>query len=201
MVTHISVTTRIRIFIVLGVFILVTFIAGYVSMQYDSEVAQGNLYTDASGSFSINLPAGYVVDESYQYQKDPQTVFEGVKFTIPKDRADGTNLAHDTYVSVEMAPAVDTCTAGVFLDGVHSVSVQQIRGMTVTVATSSGAGAGNRYDETVYAFPRSHLCIAVRYFVHYGAIQNYEPGAVSEFNEQVLLNEFDRIRDSLRLHE
>ena len=62
---------------------------------------------------------------------------------------------------------------------------------------STGAAAGNRYEETVYTLPGTNPCIAVRYFIHYGVFQNYPAGTVREFDQQALLASFDAIRHTL----
>ena len=71
--------------------------------------------------------------------------------------------------------------------------------MTYSVASSTGAAAGNRYEETVYALPGTNHCIAVRYFIHYGVIENYPVGLVREFDKKSLLKEFDTIRRTLNI--
>jgi hypothetical protein len=70
-------------------------------------------------------------------------------------------------------------------------------GITYSIASSTGAAAGNRYEETVYALSGTHSCISVRYFIHYGVFQNYPAGMVREFDQQALLASFDAIRRTL----
>ena len=47
--------------------------------------------------------------------------------------------------------------------------------------------------------PVQNGCMAVRYFVHYGAIGNYPEGEVREFDRAALFAQFDRIRRTLTL--
>ncbi len=154
-------------------------------------------YSNSKLGFSARLFDGYTVDASYQYQMTPDKSIAGVKFTIPASLADGTNLAHDTYISEENLPAGKRCTADQFLyDKVTPKEVTE-NGTTYSYAFSMGAGAGNRYEETVYALAGSNPCKAIRYFVHYGVIENYPPGAVKEFDKKKLLAQFDEIRRTL----
>lgn len=163
-------------------------------------------YTNQSEGFSIRLPSlvstsgGYRADETYRYQNmGPGTDISGVKFTIPASLAAGTNLSQDSYLSVEEIPQTQVCTASLFLDqGPPAVTVTE-GDTTYSVASSTGAAVGNRYEETVYALPGTDPCTAVRYYVHYGAIENYPPGQVSAFDRSALLAEFDRIRKTLVL--
>ncbi len=69
--------------------------------------------------------------------------------------------------------------------------------MQYSVATSSGAAAGNRYEEMIFAFPASSPCTAVRYYIHSTAVGNYPEGSVREFDREALLAEFDAIRKTI----
>ncbi len=64
---------------------------------------------------------------------------------------------------------------------------------------ATGAGAGNRYEETVYATPSMSSCVAVRYFIHYVAIENFPDDTVKAFDQEALLNQFDQIRRTLTI--
>ncbi len=156
-----------------------------------------NNFVSSAYGFSINIPEGYKADETYAYQASPEKVIAGVKFTIPAALSEGTNLSNDSYLSVEHIPQTQSCTADKFFDGVHMPVAVTDSGKTYSVATSSGAGAGNRYEETVYAISGTNPCVAVRYLIHYGAIQNYPEGAVREFDEKAVLAQFDVIRKTL----
>ena len=165
-----------------------------------SDLAQA--YSNSTYEFSILLPKGYTPDASYTYQElGPGKDISGVKFTIATSTAAGTNLSPDTYISVEEIPKVQECSASLFLSPQGGTSAAETMtddtGTTYSVASSTGAGAGNRYEETVYALPGTNPCVAVRYFIHYGVIDNYPPGAVQQFDEQALLTQFDAIRRSL----
>ncbi len=158
-------------------------------------------YSNSKYGFSIRLPQGYTTDASYVYNMTPTKTFNGVKFTIPASLATGTNLGSDTYISVETNPSSQTCTADTFLDGSNIVAKTMTEnGTDYSVASSTGAGAGNRYEETVYSIPGTNPCIAVRYFIHYSVIENYPPGTVTAFDEQSLINQFDTIRKTLTLN-
>jgi membrane-bound inhibitor of C-type lysozyme len=160
------------------------------------------VYSNGSLGFSIRLPGSasksdYKIDESYAYDLRPGSKISGVKFTIPQSLSNGTNLSSDTYISVEELPDSTTCEASLFLDGTHESKDLTSGGTEYSIASSTGAGAGNRYEETVYAIKGTNPCIALRYFVHYGVIENYPEGAVSEFDKDALIGEFDKIRESL----
>ena len=171
-----------------------------------SGVSLPQIYTNNGDGFSIRLPAGYTPDASYTYQElGPGKGITGVKFTIPTSVATGTNLAPDTYLSVEEIPSravpPQACSATRFLGPGVKASTTTDDGVTYSVASSTGAGAGNRYEETIYAIRGTDPCVAVRYFIHYGVIENYPPGAVRAFDQAALLAEFDAIRRTLTINQ
>jgi len=157
-------------------------------------------YQNTDKGFSLRYPTGYTVDESYTYQElGPGKDIGGVKFTVASSTTAGTNLSSDTYLSVEEIPNATTCSASLFVDKGAQLSTVTENGTTYSMATSSDAGAGNRYDETVYALPGTNPCVAVRYFIHYGAFENFPAGTVTQFNEAALVDQFDTIRRTLTI--
>lgn len=159
------------------------------------------VYENGALGFSLRYPAGYSLNTSYKYQElGPGKGINGVKFTIPESMAKGTNLSSfDTGVSVEEIPNVQNCDAKLFLySGATSREITD-GGVDYSFASTTGAAAGNRYEEQVWAFPGTNPCVAVRYIIHYGVIENYPPGVVSEFNRADLIKQFDAIRQSLTL--
>lgn len=160
------------------------------------------VYESGSQGFSLRYPPDYTVDESYRYQEfGPDHEIAGVKFTIPSSVTEGTNLASDSYFSIEQIPQASACTADRLLDRGPREKATTISdsGTDYSFASTTGAGAGNRYEETVYALPGTNPCIAVRYFIHYGVIENYPPGAVKQFDEAALKAQFDAIRRTLTI--
>ncbi len=162
-------------------------------------------YASSSTGVTIKYPRTYRLDAGYQYEGVPNKPIPGVKFLIPLEMATGTNLsAADSGVSVEQLPRALACTGDIFvLPNVKATAMSE-NGVTYSLATTSEAAAGNRYEEYVYAIAGSRPCTAVRYFIRYAAIENFpsqagEPGAVREFDRAALLADFDKIRTSLVL--
>lgn len=158
------------------------------------------VYTNSVYGYTVRYPTGYTVDAKYKYQAmGPGKDILGTKFTIPASMATGTNLSRDTYISIENIKTGKTCLAETFLDNVAATSTIVDNGVIYFVVLNSGAGAGNRYEETVYARQTAKACIGIRYFVHYSVFENYPAGSVKEFDRQALLNEFYSIRKSVVL--
>ncbi|MFA5830576.1 MAG: MliC family protein [Candidatus Paceibacterota bacterium] len=156
------------------------------------------IYTEPSGKFSLRLPPDYAVVPSYKYEMEPDKTISGIKFLIPQAFSRGTNLSEDSYISVESLPETDKCAANLFLYD-SRMEERTENGTAYSVASSTDAGAGNRYEETVYAFPETNPCVAIRYFIHYMVFENYAPGMVKEFNKSSLIQQFDQIRSTLIL--
>ncbi len=159
------------------------------------------IYVNGTEGFSIRYPEGYSVNTSHAYQLAPGKKIAGVAFTIPPPPTEGPNLSSDTYISIESIPQTDSCTANIFLDGIHPATEKTQNDVTYSVATSSNAGLGSRYEETIYAIPGTNPCIAIRYVVHYTVIENYDPGTTPAFDKDALLLEFDAIRSTLILDQ
>ncbi len=160
------------------------------------------VYSSGSDGFSIRLPQDYKVDESYKYQAlGPGKDIAGVKFTISPSLVTGTNLSSDTYISVEEIPQTKTCTADLFLGKGATEKRYFEDGTLYSLASTSDAAAGNRYEETVYAFPTTNPCVAVRYFVHFGSIGNYPAGSVKQFDQAALQSQFDQIRRTVVVNQ
>jgi membrane-bound inhibitor of C-type lysozyme len=160
-----------------------------------------NVYLNSKIGFTLRYPEGYSVDSSYKYQAlGPGKDISGVKFIIPKSFAAGTNLSgFDTGFSVEEIKDVSDCNASLFLSNKIEPQMITDNNIEYSFVSSTDAGAGNRYEEQVWAFPGTNPCLAVRYFIHYGVLENYPEGSVSEFNRDALISQFDKIRHSLIL--
>lgn len=156
-------------------------------------------FASATHGFSIRYPKGWTVNPNYRDESwGPGHEITGVSFTIPKSMTTGTNLADDTRLAVETLPDASTCTADQFLPGTGSVaSPVTDDGTEYSVATFSDAGAGNIFDQTVYALSGTSPCLGVVYVIHSSNIGNFDPGAVTAFDRAKLTAEFDTIRRSL----
>ncbi len=160
------------------------------------------VYESGQNGFSIRYPQGYTVDSSYQYQIGSKAI-SGVKFTIDPSIATGTNLASDSYVSIESLASTTSCTADKFFDPqAHITATTLTDGIsTYSFASSTDAAAGNRYEEQVFAIPGTNPCMAVRYMIHWGVFENYPPGTVQEFNHDQLQAQFDAMRRTLIVNQ
>ena len=156
--------------------------------------------TYSGATFTLTYPTDFVVDPAFSNEEvNPAKPISGVKFSVPPSMATGTNLASDTFLSVEWLPRAKKCSGDIYLH--DNVSSQEVTdgGVVYSMASTSGAAAGNRYEEIVYAIPNSSPCTAVRYSIHFSEMANFEPGTVQEFDRAKLVSTFDEMRRSLML--
>jgi hypothetical protein len=169
-------------------------------VEETSQQTTTTTYTNTEHGFSVTYPKTFIIDTLYGYQGfGPQETIKGTSFTVPPSVATGTNLSSDSYLSIEYIPKVTTCKAESFLDFANGAKAYTVidNGVTYVTASSTGAGVGNRYEETVYILSGKSTCYGIRYFIHYSVLENYPVGLVKEFDKQSLLMSFDTIRRSL----
>lgn len=177
-----------------------TYIGCIAESERTAQQNSWNAYASSEFGFSILFPMDYTANTSYKYEAlGPGKTINGVKFTIPPSMASSTNLSSDTYISVERLPNATTCSAAQFVDGANTVSTTTEDGTEYSVAQGGGAGAGNLYEETVYAIPGTMPCVAVRYFIHSTQLGNYPAGTRTQFDKAALVAQFDEIRKTLVL--
>lgn len=154
----------------------------------------GEIYAHLRPTFSVRVPPGFTINERHRYTRlGPGKTIEGVAFAIPKSMTDGTNLAADSYISIEWRDG-QRCTVADFLADATEEAPLRENGGRWLVGTAGDAGAGNLYEETVHV----RGCDAVRSFVHSTNIGNYPPGTVRAFDRVALGNAADAIRRSLK---
>lgn len=157
-------------------------------------------YTDATLGWSIAYPPQWKVDPNYvSVSLGPDHEIKGVSFAIPDGFQPGTNLSHnDTALSVESVPGKD-CTPSQFVEPAEHVHSVHADGRRYSAATSQDAGAGNRYETLLFVVDGTSPCIAVRYFLHSTAFENYDPGTIKRFDRAKVIAAFDAIRATLTL--
>lgn len=159
--------------------------------------------TYSTTTFSVMYPSNFTANDAYTYDAFEGKPISGVKFSVPASQAEGTNLSSDSGVSVEWLPRAQSCTGDIYMLANVRALDTTMGSTTYSLATSSEAGAGNLYEEMVYAIKNSKPCTAVRYFIHSSNISNFpaegEEGAVREFDRAALVRQFDSIRDALVL--
>lgn len=161
-------------------------------------VVEDTRNTYATSTYSVKYPGDFALNAQYAYdQFGPKKLINGVKFAVSPTMATGTNLSNDTGISIEQLPRAKNCTGDIYLTANATAYTVSEGGIDYSFASSTGAAAGNVYEERVYALATSTPCMAVRYFIHSTNIGNYPAGMVREFDRAAVLSAFDKIRASL----
>ena len=164
-------------------------------------------YTDRSSTFSFIFPKDFSVsgtDMGYNSQSWAQgattTGMELARIDVPQNYESGTNFGNAWFtVGASSNPsAVATCLVNTFDVPTATTTRTIINGVLFTKMTFTGAGAGNRYDTTSYRAIHAGMCYAIEYTIHYGVLQNYPKGAVTQFNEQKIRSALDHVAQSFR---
>ncbi len=190
----------------LGVYLLLKDVRPSGMVKTQPEIQDFSKYYESfKYRFSLYLPKQYPINEDYSYlfiPDVPEYSIDGVSFGIEESDYKGTNLSKDSYISVEMISDTSIpCNVEAFLDNVnYDGTVEEQDNHIFAVASSSSAGAGNRYEQTVYVTPVNTGCSAIRYFIHYTIFENYPEGSIVEFDKRKLLNKFDSIRKSIKFY-
>lgn len=156
------------------------------------------VYHDGVHGFTVRYPNEFTA-ATYTFDRiSPKQQIPGVKFTVSGAFATGTNLSRDSYVSIEYQGSTTLdCDASAFLQTQGSSTTITDGDMAYSFASSTDAGAGNRYEEMVYVLPNSQPCMAIRTFVHSTVLENYDPGTVRAFDSSALHSLFTAVRRSL----
>jgi hypothetical protein len=196
--------------LIIGAAIILVAIGGYFAWALFSEpvavepttpevVAPVNTdvsYASSTMKFSLSYPQGFTVDEKYAYTRvSASKPISGVKFMVPASFTQGTNLAADSGVSMEVLPRATACTGDIYLKA--NVKAQAMSGpVPFSVATSSDKAGADTFEEAVYAVSSSSPCIAMRYFLH--TVNSTSTASTTRaFDLAAVLAAFDKIRASL----
>ena len=141
-------------------------------------------YSSARYGWSIDYPTGTNPNEKYVYTSLGEgKEVSGISFAFPQKFYQGTNLSNDTSVIVLRKDNLAVCTPEAFtLEPVEQTAHVTVSGISWSMIKTSGAGAGNFYEETSYTTGDPHACYNVRLFLHSTNIGNYPPGVVTAFD-------------------
>lgn len=150
-------------------------------------------YSNTQLSFSIEYPATANATSSFSTGYLPLTQTPVVAIELPQSMFAGTNLSEaGVYIGATSSPAVITdCSQP--LQGESATSTVTIGGQSFAVFTSTGAAAGNIYQEKAYRTIQNGACLEIVELLHSGDIGNYPPGTVQQFDQA----QFSDILDSI----
>lgn len=151
-------------------------------------------FTSSQYGFSARYPQDWSVANDYALPV-PNGVTRGMAFAVAPALTSETNLSKDSALVVEFTTS-GNCDAAAFLDNTAEKSSVTENGRTWSVTKGGDAGAGNFYDQTVYAAQFGSRCYGLQLFIHSTNIGNYDPGTVTEFDRAALDTAFAQFRTS-----
>jgi hypothetical protein len=172
-----------------------------VAINPPGTVNQTFNYADPQGRFSLS----YSDDFAPAYYKGGEITKIPPAFSlqsIDTQQFASTNL-NEVYFQVGVTDDpedVSTCTQPASPGGAETLLGETtVNGVNFTKSEATGVGAGNVYEQVYHRAVQNGSCYEVTYFVHYGNIGNYPPGAVSEFDRTALYQQLDEILATLIL--
>ncbi len=153
-------------------------------------------YTDPRYNFSIYYPSTATVRAAGFDGYLPLTQTPVVAFTLNPDMFQGTNLSDaGVYVGATSTPAiVANCTNADQNSGeTAATSSVTVGSVTFNEFDSTGAAAGNIYQEKIFRSVVDGSCLEFVELLHSGNIDNYPSGTVTAFDEA----EFSGILDAM----
>ena len=173
-----------------------------------------------TGDFSMHIK---VVNDAEKNQTYEHRIY-GFAFTYPAfayiDQSSGDSLttgapalqiklARNTYTGTNLSEA--SVSVGVTKDQkmvtecLRAGQTETARGdfvlsgLSFMVFEAHDAAAGNRYDSVNYRTVRDGACVEIRELIHYGVLENYEVGAVKQFDKGVVETELRAITQNFEI--
>jgi len=147
---------------------------------------------EQTGEFTLDVPSNYEAQAGYGL---PGANLDAslVEFSIPDGaiNASGTNYV-EAYVVVSKSTSTEAVAGCDSFDNIMdqtntSSSPEVINGVTFTVQSTVGAGAGNLYESRLYRAVHNNACYEIATVIHTGQRLNYDP-PVDEFDRSLALD-------------
>jgi hypothetical protein len=153
------------------------------------------IYANTQFGFTLQYPSVATSSNVDYGGYLPLTQTSIASFTLPRSMFAGTNLGEaGVYVGSTSTPSiVSQCLQASKENGETLVGTSTINGVDFMEATSTGVGAGNIYEETVYRRLAGNACLEITELLHSGNIDNYPSGAVVQFDKATYQGILDAI--------
>jgi hypothetical protein len=154
-------------------------------------------YINSDYNFSFAYPSEDSANNNFQYQFATNNTL--VRIDLPAKYYSDTNLGEAAFiVGASRQPSIiASCTVPVL--GEEKLGLRTISGSDFTAFYSLEPAAGNRYETISYRTVKNDICYEVIEFLHWGEISNYTPGAVKEFDHNLVIVQLDRILSTFKL--
>jgi hypothetical protein len=164
-----------------------------------SEIIPGTpsvMYSDPHFGFTIYYPSTTVLQTTGFEGFLPISKTPLIGFSLSHALFDGTNLSEaGVFVGATTSPTIVSVCTNPVANGIETEATSSaiIGGTSFAEFNSTGAGAGNIYQEKVFRTVKNNTCFEVVELLHSGQIANYPPGTVTAFDE----SKFSGILDAM----
>ena len=144
------------------------------------------IYEDPQSGFSMYYPSTALLETAGFEGYLPLTQSPVIAFTLNTDMFQGTNLGEaGVYVGATSSPAIvaDCMNPSSDAGETQATSSQTINGTAFSVFDSTGAAAGNIYQEKAFRTVENGSCFEIVELLHSSQIGNYPPGKVVAFDQ------------------
>ena len=153
-------------------------------------------YQSADYGISFQYPGEWLnkaSDSSYSSLENVLVVLE-----LPKETYPGTNFSDASFsVNVQYAESLEACLAlSSIIESIETFEVNRfetVNGVTYYTVNGGGAAAGNTYDSKYSRAYVDDNCFEIVQTLHTTNIGNYDPGTVTEVNENEVWERLDDI--------
>lgn len=178
----------------------VYFLSVYSSIPQDfflpsHHVQKTAVYTNPQYVFQFNYGKNNVLDTSgnqSNFFKNPATSI--VSASVPRSEFPKTNFGSAIFtVAVQTKSQEASCLV--------APKTQEINGTIFHVSEQDGAAAGTRYKTKVYRVFRNQHCFELSETIGIANIDNFEPGAVTEVDENNIWDRLDQMLKTFKFND
>ena len=144
------------------------------------------MYQDPQYGFSIYYPSTTVLKTTGFDGFLPVAKTPVIAFSLDTNLFSGTNLVEaGVYIGATTSPSIVASCIGVRSSSgeTQASSTAVIGGTTFAVFDSTGAGAGNIYQEKAFRTVNQGTCFEIVEMLHSGQLANYPAGKATAFDE------------------
>jgi hypothetical protein len=159
--------------------------------------SQTQTYKNSTYGFEFNYPEdAFFKTSNYGLLQD-----KVVELGISQNDYANTNFGDAAFsVSASYAKSLENCLAMNAPESGDDFKIEkQINGISFHMTKSTGAGAGNIYDSTIYrTLVGNQTCIELNETIHTSNIGNYPAGTITEVNKAEVQSNLDRILNTFK---
>jgi hypothetical protein len=142
-------------------------------------------YSNETNKYQVGYPDDVIqhITATESSLLNPNKTVQREKFTVLPTFTKGTNLSADSGLIIEVYSGAYLCQADYLPEGFENAQTATIKGKQYVVAKSDGAGAGNRYEQTLYRYAEGNICYSLLLNTHTTNIGNYPAGTVQAYDK------------------